>query len=56
MKPKTYMEVIDSNTCRFIKGDPLTKKAKFCGRPLFGGSSYCKEHYELSYLLGARDE
>jgi len=42
--PKSFYEVLDMNTCRFIAGDPSDDTAIYCGADKVRGKSYCAAH------------
>ena len=47
IKNKTFEDVIDERSCEYPLGNLFDSYKYFCGHTRYGGSVYCKVHFEL---------
>lgn len=46
-KPKTFMDVVERDSCRFIAG--TDEKPAYCGNARVAGTAWCAEHRAIVY-------
>ena len=44
-------DVSPYRNCQWPFGEPGKKEFHFCGKPTFGGFSYCAKHVEMAYRV-----